>query len=104
MAVLIVSQHAQLLTAKRMKRKLPGFLKLIEQLQQSPLRALAKTLKSSWLEPIKTSLAATDHFLKGSVFAMPAPLSFNSLIELAQQIRELAHARIATRLSCVRCH
>jgi transposase len=39
------------LTAKRMKNKLPGFLKLIEQLQESPLRALAKTLKS-WLEPI----------------------------------------------------
>ena len=39
------------LTAKRTKRKLPGFLKLIEQLHQSPLRALAKTLES-WLEPI----------------------------------------------------
>ena len=39
------------LTAKRMKRKLPGFLKLIEQLKESPLRALAKTLQS-WLEPI----------------------------------------------------
>ena len=39
------------LTAKRMKKKLPGFLKLIEQLHQSPLRALARTLES-WLEPI----------------------------------------------------
>ena len=39
------------LTAKRMKNKLPGFLKLIEQLHQSPLRSLAKTLES-WLEPI----------------------------------------------------
>ena len=39
------------LTAKRMKKKIPGFLKLIKQLEQSPLRALAKTLKS-WLEPI----------------------------------------------------
>jgi len=41
----------KMLTAKRMKRKLPGFLRLIEQLHQSPLRALAKTLES-WLEPI----------------------------------------------------
>lgn len=41
----------KMLTAKRMKRKLPGFLKLIEQLHDSPLRALAKTLES-WLEPI----------------------------------------------------
>ena len=39
------------LTAKRMKNKLPGFLSLIKQLAQSPLRALAKTLES-WLEPI----------------------------------------------------
>ena len=39
------------LTAKRMKRELPGFLTLIEQLHQSPLRALANTLES-WLEPI----------------------------------------------------
>jgi len=39
------------LTKKRMGRKLPGFLKLIEQLHQSPLRALAKTLES-WLQPI----------------------------------------------------
>lgn len=37
--------------AKRMKAKLPGFLKLLEQLHQSPLRALAATLES-WLEPI----------------------------------------------------
>ena len=41
----------KMLTAKRMKKKLPGFLKLIEQLHQSPLRALAKTLES-WLQPI----------------------------------------------------
>lgn len=39
------------LTARRMKQKLPGFLTLIEQLRQSPLYALAKTLES-WLEPI----------------------------------------------------
>jgi len=39
------------LNAKRMKKKLPGFLKLIEQLHESPLRALAKTLHS-WLESI----------------------------------------------------
>jgi len=39
------------LTKKRMKRKLPGFLTLIEHLHQSPLRSLAKTLES-WLEPI----------------------------------------------------
>ena len=39
------------LTAKRMERKIPGFLKLIKQLHQSPLHALAKTLES-WLEPI----------------------------------------------------
>lgn len=39
------------LTKKRMSRKLPGFLKLIEQLHQSPLRSLAKTLEP-WLEPI----------------------------------------------------
>ena len=37
--------------AKRMKAKLPGFLKLLEQLHQSPLRSLAATLES-WLEPI----------------------------------------------------
>ena len=39
------------LNAKRVKRKLPGFLALIEQLKASPLRALAKTL-TAWLEPI----------------------------------------------------
>jgi len=39
------------LNAKTAKRKLPGFLKLIEQLNASPLRGLAKTL-TSWLEPI----------------------------------------------------
>lgn len=39
------------LTARRMKQKLPGFLKLIEQLHQSPLKLLAKTLES-WLKPI----------------------------------------------------
>jgi len=36
---------------KRMARKLPKFLSLIEKLQHSPLNALAKTL-TSWLEPI----------------------------------------------------
>ena len=34
-----------------MKAKLPGFLNLLEQLHQSPLRSLAATLES-WLEPI----------------------------------------------------
>ena len=41
----------KMLTAHRMANKLPGFLKLIEQLHESPLRALAKTLES-WLQPI----------------------------------------------------
>ena len=41
----------KMLTARRMRNKLPGFLKLIEQLRDSPLRALAKTLES-WLQPI----------------------------------------------------
>lgn len=39
------------LTAKRMSNKLPGFLKLIEQLHESPMQKLAKTLES-WLQPI----------------------------------------------------
>lgn len=39
------------LNAKKAKRKLPGFLRLIDQLKASPLRGLAKTL-TSWLEPI----------------------------------------------------
>lgn len=39
------------LTARRMRMKLPGYLQLLEQLQDSPLRALAKTL-NSWMEPI----------------------------------------------------
>jgi len=39
------------LKARRAKTKLPGFLELLEQMQGSPLRALAKTLKS-WIEPI----------------------------------------------------
>jgi transposase len=38
-------------TAHRMKAKLPGYLELLEQLRDSPLRALAKTL-TSWMEPI----------------------------------------------------
>jgi transposase len=38
-------------TAKRMRAKLPGYLELLEQLRDSPLRALAKTL-TSWMEPI----------------------------------------------------
>ena len=39
------------LTARRARRKLPQYLELLEQLRESPLRALAKTL-SSWMEPI----------------------------------------------------
>jgi len=39
------------LNRKTAKRKLPGFLKLIEQLSESPLNKLANTL-TSWLEPI----------------------------------------------------
>src|SRR6056297_3420666 len=39
------------LTAKQMKAQLPGYFKLLEQLRESPLRALAKTL-ASWMEPI----------------------------------------------------
>jgi len=39
------------LTAKRARKKLPIFLELLAQLQESPLRALARTLKS-WLQPI----------------------------------------------------
>ena len=33
------------------KKKLPRYVKLLEQLQDSPLRALARTLKS-WMGPI----------------------------------------------------
>ena len=39
------------LNADKVRYKLPRFLELIEQLHDSPLRALAKTL-TSWLEPI----------------------------------------------------
>ena len=39
------------LNRKQAKRKLPGFLQLIEQLSASPLKRLAHTLRS-WLEPI----------------------------------------------------
>lgn len=39
------------LPARRARKKLPGLLQLLEQLEASPLRALAKTLRS-WLEPI----------------------------------------------------
>jgi transposase len=39
------------LTAKRARKKLPQLLELLDQLQDSPLRGLAKTL-TSWLEPI----------------------------------------------------
>lgn len=39
------------LNRKTARRKLPGFLKLIEQLKASPLHSLARTL-TSWLEPI----------------------------------------------------
>ena len=39
------------LTAKRVRKILPGYLKLIHQLKLSPLRTLANTL-SSWMEPI----------------------------------------------------
>lgn len=39
------------MTEKRMEKKLPGFLHLLEQLHYSPLKALAKTL-TSWLQPI----------------------------------------------------
>lgn len=39
------------LTARRVKRKLPRFLELIDQLKESPLRALANTI-TSWIEPI----------------------------------------------------
>ena len=38
-------------TAHRMRAKLPRYLELLEQLRDSPLRALAKTL-TSWMEPI----------------------------------------------------
>ena len=39
------------LTAKQMKAQLPRYFKLLEQLRESPLRALAKTL-TRWMEPI----------------------------------------------------
>jgi len=39
------------LNANRARKKLPQFLSLLEQLKESPLRVLAKTL-TSWLEPI----------------------------------------------------
>ena len=39
------------LNAKGVRKKLPGFLELIDQLEISPLHRLAATLKS-WLEPI----------------------------------------------------
>ena len=39
------------LRVKRMKQKLPQYLALLEQLKDSPLKALAKTL-TSWMEPI----------------------------------------------------
>ena len=39
------------LRRQRAQQKLPILLKLIEQLRQTPLRGLAKTL-TSWLEPI----------------------------------------------------
>ena len=39
------------LTARRARAKLPQLFKLLEQLRESPLRVLAKTL-TSWLEPI----------------------------------------------------
>lgn len=39
------------LNATRARKKLPQFIKLIEQLKASPLHTLAKTL-TSWLEPI----------------------------------------------------
>ncbi len=38
-------------TANYAKQKLPGFLRLIAELEDSPLRGLAKTLRS-WLQPI----------------------------------------------------
>ncbi len=40
-----------LLKTRRARRKLPRYLELLEQLQDSPLRTLAKTLKS-WMGPI----------------------------------------------------
>ncbi len=39
------------LTAKRARKILPRYLKLIDQLKLSPLRTLANTL-SAWMEPI----------------------------------------------------
>ena len=39
------------LTARRARKQLPRYLELLEQLEDSPLRALVKTLKV-WMEPI----------------------------------------------------
>jgi len=39
------------LKGKRMKAKLPRYLELLEQLRDSPLRALARTL-TSWMAPV----------------------------------------------------
>ncbi len=39
------------LTTRRMKAQLPRYFELLDQLRDSPLRALAKTL-TSWMEPI----------------------------------------------------
>ena len=39
------------LSGRRARKKLPQYLELLEQLRESPLRALAKTL-TSWMEPI----------------------------------------------------
>jgi len=39
------------LTGRRARRKLPQYLELLEQVRESPLRALARTL-TSWMAPI----------------------------------------------------
>ena len=39
------------ITVRRARAKLPGFVELLTQLDNSPLRVLAKTLRS-WIEPI----------------------------------------------------
>lgn len=48
---LISLMLSKIVTAKRARKKLPQLAELLDQLRDSPLRVLARTL-TSWLEPI----------------------------------------------------
>ena len=83
------------LTTKRIERELPGFLKLIEQLHQSSLKALAKKLKS-WIE----HLVAMWRFSKSNGITEGLHTKMEMLSRRAYGFRNFENYRLRVLAHC----